>query len=72
MKAAEVRSYLQRWQQVQDREREELRSTSVAVKFAQLAALMESARAFGWETKTPADVEGGRQRWNRLREVLGA
>ena len=70
MNVADIRSYVQRWRRVNDREREELRTTPAAVKLAQLAALMESARLLGWETKTSAEVEAVRQRWNRLRNAL--
>ena len=39
----QARSYLSRWEEVERFEREQLRITSMTVKFRQLAALMASA-----------------------------
>ncbi len=63
---AEASAFTARWQLVADAEREELRSTSLVQKFAQLAALMASARSLGWATTDPAEVDAVRARWNRL------
>jgi hypothetical protein len=52
---------------VAEAEREELRATPMERKFAQLAAMMESAQALGWATTDPREVEEVRARWMRLR-----
>ncbi|MCK6552129.1 hypothetical protein L6R52_40235 [Myxococcota bacterium] len=62
----EARAFAERWALVNDMERAELRAASLEQKFAQLAAMMESARALGWETTDPREVEEVRARWNRL------
>lgn len=59
-------AYATRWQLVANAERNELHQTPMGHKFAQLAALFESARALNWETTDPAEVEIVRARWNRL------
>lgn len=65
----EARAFAARWEQVAAAEREELRATTIERKFAQLTALMESARALGWETTDQGEVEEVRVRWNRLAEL---
>lgn len=67
MNAEDIRAFAARWERVALREREELRSTSIATKFEQLAALMASAIQLDWQTTDPAEVETVRERWNRLR-----
>jgi hypothetical protein len=62
----EAKAFAERWNVVAQAERDELRRTSSAQKFAQLAALMESARALGWQTSDPTEVDEVRARWNRL------
>jgi len=64
----EARAFVDRWRLVAEAERDELRRTPMKSKFAQLAALMASARALGWETTDPAEVEVVRARWAHLRE----
>ena len=66
MSPQEAKAFAARWKLVAKVEREELRNTSVAVKFADLAKLVDSARALGWQTTDPQEVEEVRQRWNRL------
>jgi hypothetical protein len=68
MTSEQARAFAARWQQVAEAEREELRTASMERKFAQLAALMESARALGWETTDKVEVEAVRMRWNQLAE----
>jgi hypothetical protein len=65
----EARAFAARWEQVAEAEREELRATPIERKFAQLGALMESARALGWKTTDRREVEAVRVRWNRLAEL---
>jgi hypothetical protein len=71
MTKAQARAYQKRWQKVNALERAELRSTSLEVKFRQLAALMASVDAFGWR-QALAEGEGEvRERWKRLRSHYG-
>lgn len=70
MTEREGQQFRERWQLVTEAERQELRSTPVQLKFKQLAALMQSAQALGWETYDEADIEAVRQRWRRLREAF--
>lgn len=69
MTKEEARAFAARWAQVAEAERDELRATPIERKFAQLAVLMESARALGWATTDPGEVEEVRMRWNRLVEI---
>lgn len=69
MTSEEAKAFAARWHLVADEERRELRAMTLEQKFAQLAALMESTRALGWETTDPAEVEEVRARWNRLRAI---
>jgi hypothetical protein len=66
MTSEEARAFAARWEQVAEALREELRATPMERKFAQLAALMESARALDWKTTDHAEVEAVRERWNQL------
>lgn len=61
-----AQAYAARWQYVANAERDELRMTPMGQKFAQLSALLESARALNWETTDPTEVDVVRARWNRL------
>lgn len=69
MTSEEARAFAARWALVAEAEEEELRATPLERKFAQLAALMASARALGWETHTPEEIDEVRARWNRLAKV---
>jgi hypothetical protein len=69
MKDEDAKAFVERWRLVACAEREELRQQSLAEKFAQLSKLVDSARALGWETTDPAEVEAVRARWNRLVSV---
>jgi hypothetical protein len=68
---AEGLAYLSRWQLVNQAEIRELRSTSMETKARQLAALMESRTLFRDDPMRQEDVQGVRDRWARLRQVLG-
>jgi hypothetical protein len=68
----EAQAFAARWEQVAAAEREELRATPMERKFAQLGALMESAKALGWKTTDQREVEAVRVRWNRLAELYGS
>lgn len=65
----EARAFATRWKVVADAEREELLATSIEQKFTDLAALVESARALGWETTDLSEVEDVRARWRRLAAI---
>lgn len=71
MSPEEAKAFAARWKLVADAEREELRATSLEQKFAQLSALVDSARALGWATTDPAEVDEVRARWNRLAAIYG-
>ena len=68
----EARRYRKRWQAVNAAERRELRATPIKLKFLQLAALMASAKKFGWDGSLAAEEAEVRDRWSRLRKSLGA
>jgi len=44
---------------------------SMTEKLRQLAGLMESARALGWERALAEEQQGVRARWILLRKALG-
>ena len=66
----QARAYAQRWELVNDREGEELRAMTHEQKLRQLAALMASAKALGWDEALDAEDAEVRERWQRLREIL--
>jgi len=70
MTKTDAQAYLDRWTAVRAVEMEELRSTSVFIKFQQLAALMAVAGAFDWSGRVAED-DVVRERWNRLRRHCG-
>jgi hypothetical protein len=57
----------ERWRLVRDAEREELLSTPIEVKAAQLASLMASVNALGWDDALAAEDEIVWRRWQALR-----
>jgi hypothetical protein len=62
---------LNRWELVKQAEALELRSTSMETKAQQLASLMESRSLFRDDPMRQVGVEGVRERWVRLRLLLG-
>lgn len=66
MSREDAKAWAARWALVAEAEQAELRATPMERKLAQLAAMMESARALGWATTDPVEVEEVRARWNRL------
>jgi len=65
----EAEAFRDRWERVNAREADELRYTSLEVKWRQFNALLLWAQRLGWE---PALAEGEadvRQRWARLRKA---
>ncbi|TWT44156.1 hypothetical protein RAS1_05640 [Phycisphaerae bacterium RAS1] len=69
MTKAQARAWKRGWKLVNEFEREELRKTSIEVKFRQLAAMMQSAFALGWDTSAPAELKAIRAMWVRLKKA---
>jgi hypothetical protein len=67
----EARAYFNRWALVKAFEIEELRRTLPETKLRQLASLMASRELFADDPQREKDVQEVRQRWARLRQVLG-
>lgn len=65
----EAEAFKRRWAVVNAAEEEELRSTPLAAKLLQTAALMESAKQLRWDPRD-SEEEAVRLRWLRLREIL--
>jgi hypothetical protein len=65
---AEARAFRQRWQRVNAREEEELRSTPLEVKWRQFNTLLAWAHAFGWTEVLGEGEAEVRRRWARLRK----
>ncbi|MGH8771426.1 MAG: hypothetical protein ACREV2_09660 [Burkholderiales bacterium] len=58
-----------RWALVNSTEIEELRSTSLDRKLRQLAALMASAKAFGFDSALADQETHVRRRWIRIKKA---
>jgi hypothetical protein len=72
MTKSQAQAFRRRWRRVNELEKKELRQASVELKFRQLAALMASARQFGWEEALREGEAEVRDRWMRLRKAYGA
>ncbi len=68
---AQARAFRRRWQRVNAREEEELRTTPLEIKLQQFNTLLAWAQQLGWATVLAEGEEEVRQRWMRLRKVLG-
>jgi transcriptional regulator with XRE-family HTH domain len=68
----EAQAFKQRWKAVNAAEKEELASTTVADKFRQVAALLESVGKLGWAEAQTTEEDQVRQRWARLRRECHA
>jgi hypothetical protein len=66
---SEARAFRQRWQRVNAREEEELRSTSLEVKLQQFNTLLGWTHQFGWAAALSEGEADVRQRWARLRKA---
>ena len=66
---AEARAFRERWQRVNAREEEELRSTPLEVKWQQFNTLRRWAHEFGWTEALGEGEAEVRQRWARLRKA---
>ena len=64
----EARAFRERWQRVNAREEEELRSTSLEVKWQQFNTLLNWAHQLGWTAALSEGEVEVRQRWARLRK----
>jgi len=64
-----ARDFQRRWAAVNAAERDELRATPIAQKLRQLAALMASVRALGWDRALAAEEDAVRARWIRLKRA---
>lgn len=62
---------MERWKSINEAEIEESRRTPVEVKLRQLDSLMRSVDALGWRKGLEEGEAEVRERWNRLRKVLG-
>ncbi len=71
MTPEEAQNYIQRWKLVREIEAAELRRTPIETKLRQLAALMASHSLFGPEPDRERQIAEVRDRWARLRQVLG-
>jgi hypothetical protein len=71
MTPEEAQAYIQRWELVRDIEAAELQRTPIETKLRQLAALMASHHLFAPELDREQQVAEVRDRWARLRQVLG-
>lgn len=64
---AQARAFRERWARVNAREVDELRSTSLEVRWQQFNALLRWAHQFGWVNALREGEDEVRQRWARLR-----
>lgn len=69
MTKEEAAVFTRRWDLVNAAEQEELRSTTAAVKFRQLAALMASVDELGWTESLREEEAEVRERWIKLRKA---
>ncbi len=65
----EAREFKRRWRLVNEAEKRELRRTSPAQKFRQLAVLMQWVKGFGWEKALKAEEAEVRKRWAKLKRL---
>lgn len=71
MNADDLRAYRKRWEMVAEVERAELGQMSPAQKFADIATLMQVARALGGAEEEDDGAEQVRRRWCLLVERMG-
>ena len=65
----EARAFRSRWRLVNQREKEELRTTSLEIKLQQFNTLLAWAQEFGWTAALGAGEADVRNRWARLRKA---
>jgi len=66
MTKEEARAWKEGWRLVNEFEREELRTTPMAVKVRQFLAVMRLGRAMGWLDQPADDDREVDERWARL------
>jgi hypothetical protein len=66
---ADLRAWMDRWERVNELEREELQRMSTEDRFRQVAAMMRMALAFGWDAESQGEVEQVRALWVRLKKA---
>jgi hypothetical protein len=66
---AQARAFRLRWQRVNAREEEELRSACPEVKWQQFNTLLGWAHQLGWAALLGEGADEVRQRWARLRKA---
>jgi hypothetical protein len=66
---AQARAFRERWRLVNAREEEELRSTSMEVKWQQFNALMRLGQQLGWCAGPREGETEVRERWARIRKA---
>jgi hypothetical protein len=69
MTKAEASAFRERWRLVNAREEEELRNTSLEVRWRQFNTLLLWAHQFGWTAGLDEGVDEVRQRWAKLRKA---
>lgn len=67
----QARAFRDRWRRVNAREVEELRATNLEVRWRQFNTLLAWGRRPEWEAMLAEGVAEVRERWARLRKVLG-
>jgi hypothetical protein len=67
MTKQQAAAWKQRWQRVEEAERHELQTMSLELRWRQLVAMFDSARALGWATTDETEIEQVRARWAKLR-----
>lgn len=70
MNKAETRAWMDRWQVVNEYERQERLAMSLEDRFAQLARLMRIARTLDLHSSTPAENHIVSERWLRLKRGM--
>lgn len=70
MNADDLRAYRKRWELVAEVERTEVEQMSPAQKFADIATLMQMARALGGAEEEDEGVKQVRRRWCLLVERM--
>lgn len=63
---------MKRWKNVNAAELRELRQTPLSTKILQLATLMSSVKAMGWDRALSREEGEARIRWQRLKKVYHA
>lgn len=68
MDTGDIRFYRERWKDVEEFERQELRSTSVLERFRQINAIYRLAKGLGYSFETDKNELIIFERWARLKK----